>query len=59
MQCAEALENLIESDAWSGTDHLLCRLNSLTGVIENPEICLLPDETASRSLDVLTTADRQ
>ena len=34
MQCAEALENLIESDAWSGTDHLLCRLNSLTGVIE-------------------------
>ena len=27
MQCAEALENLIESDAWSGTDHLLCRLN--------------------------------
>ena len=34
LQCAEALENLIESDAWSGTDHLLCRLNSLTGVIE-------------------------
>ncbi|QNI72761.1 hypothetical protein SynNOUM97013_00686 [Synechococcus sp. NOUM97013] len=51
MQCAEALENLIESDAWSGTDHLLCRLNCLTGVIE--AICFMAERPAVTGKDFL------